>query len=189
MCLLESKEHFESEDVDFFQLCVDKFCDIYVDLTGRDGQTNYFHGLHVGHFSFFLQKYGNLYLLSQQGWENVNSRFKRLFHFNTQKGGGIGGSSKLGPVMYTMARSMLWRYGYLDGLFQKLGHSPDMNVNYGEIKRVPVMNTDTDVITKLFSETILKLGDHADLFGNVEAATMLEVLEEFEQDDGVVGAA
>jgi len=88
-----------------------------------------------------------------------------------------------------MARSMLWRYGYLDGLFQKLGHSSDMNVNYGEIKRVPVMNSDTDVITKLFSDTILKLGDHADLFGDVEAATMLEVLEEFEQNDGVVRAA
>ena len=52
MSLLESKEHFESEDVDFFQLCADEFCDIYVDLTGRDGQTNYFHGLRVGHFSF-----------------------------------------------------------------------------------------------------------------------------------------
>ena len=84
--------------------------------------------------------------------------------------------------MYTMARSMLWRYGYLDGLFQKLGHSPDMNVNYGEIKRVPVINAvDTDVIKKLFSDTILKLGNHADL--------LLEVLEEFEQNDGLVGTA
>ena len=107
------------------------------------------------------------------------------FYFNTQKGGGIGSSSKLGPVMYTMARSMLWIYGYLDELFQKLDHLLDMNVDYGEIKRV----SDTDVITKLFSETILKLGDHADLFRDVEAATMLEVLEEFEQNDGLVGMA
>ena len=189
MSMLESKFHFEQEDIDEFQLSADEFCDLYVDLTGRDGMTNYFHNLRAGHFSFFLAKYGNLYLLSQQGWENVNSRFKRLFHFNTQKGGGIGGSSKLGPVMYTMARSMLWKYGYLDGLFEMLGHTKDLDISYGDIKRVPQMNCETDHVTKLFADTILKLGDHADLYGTTESATMLEVIDEFEQDDGLTGQA
>ena len=176
-------------DVDMCQLAADDFCDEYVDLTGRDGMTNYFHNLRSGHFSYYLRKYGNLYLLSQQGWENVNSRFKRLFHFNTQKGGGIGGSSKLGPVMYTMARSMLWRYGYLDGLFKELGHSKDMDVDYGKIKRVPVMTNETDDMTKIFADTILKLGDHADLYGSIEAATLLEAVEELETEDGLLGEA
>jgi len=54
MSLLELKEHFEFEDADFFQLSASEFCDIYVDLTGRYGQTNYFHGLRVDHFFIFL---------------------------------------------------------------------------------------------------------------------------------------
>ena len=75
-----------------------ELCDVFFGLAGRDGMTNYWHNLRCGHFAYYL------YLLSQQGWENVNSRFKRTFHHNTQKGGRIGGSSKLMPVMYTIAR-------------------------------------------------------------------------------------
>ena len=112
MKVMDSKLEFRPEDVDAFQLLADEFCDVYCGLTGRDGITNYFHISRTGHlFAYFLQKYGNLYLLLQQGWENVNSRWKRTFHNNTQKGGGWGGSSKLGLVMYTMARSTMWRYG------------------------------------------------------------------------------
>ena len=91
--------------------------------------------------------------------------------------------------MYTMARSMLWKYGYLDGLFEMLGHTKDLDISYGDIKRVPQMNCETDHVTKLFADTILKLGDHADLYGNTESAIMLEVIDEFEQDDGLTGQA
>mgnify|MGYP000927189165 CR=1 FL=1 len=91
--------------------------------------------------------------------------------------------------MYTMARSMLWRYGYLDGLFKELGHLKDMDVDYGKIKRVPVMTIETDDMTKIFADTILKLGDHADLYGTIEAATFLEVVEELETEDGSLGEA
>jgi len=119
----------------------------------------------------------------------VNSRFKGLFRFNTQKGGGIGGSSKLGPVMYTMARSMMWKYRYLDGLFEMLGHTKDLDISYGNIKRVLRMNCETDHVTKLFADTILKLGDHADMYGITESAIMLEVIDEFGQDDGLTGQA
>ena len=110
MCLLQSHKHFKSADIDEFQQLADEFCEIYVDLTGQSGMTNYIHCLHSGHFLYFLRKYGNLYLVCQQGWENINSRVKCLFYFNTQKGGGVRGSIKLGPVMRTMARGMLWRY-------------------------------------------------------------------------------
>ena len=135
MEMLESKEEFNQDRADNFQLLADEFCDVYCQLTGRDGMTNYYHILRSGHFSYFLAKYKSLYLLSQQGWENVNSRFKHSFHNNTQKGGGVGGSSKLAPVMYMMARDMLWSYRFLDGLFKKLGHTNEIDVDYGDIKK------------------------------------------------------
>ena len=132
--LLESREEFSSDRVDAFQLQCDDFGHIFFALTGRDGMTNYFHILRSGHFSYFFRKYGNLYLLSQQGWENVNGTYKRTFHNNTQKGGGVGGSSKLAPVMYTLARAMLWRYGYLDKHFAVLGHTDAIDAKYGKVK-------------------------------------------------------
>ena len=89
--------------------------------------------------------------------------------------------------MYTMARSMLWKYGYLDGLFEMLGHNKDLHISYGDIKRVPQMNCETDYVTKLFADAILKLGDHADLYGTTESAIVGEVIDEFEQDDGLTG--
>ena len=78
-------EEFSSDRVDDFQLQCDNFGDIFFALTGGDGMTNYFHILRSGHFSYFFRKYGNLYLLSQQGWENVNGTYKRTFHNNTQR--------------------------------------------------------------------------------------------------------
>ena len=83
MEVMNSKLEFHPEDVDAFQLLADEFCDVYCGLKGRDGMTNYFHILCTGHFAYFLKKYGNLYLLSQQSWENVNSCWKRTFHNNT----------------------------------------------------------------------------------------------------------
>jgi len=88
-----------------------------------------------------------------------------------------------------MARSMLWKYGYLDGLFEELGHSKDMDIKYGDIKRVPQINSETDKVTKLFADTILKLGDHADLYGTIESATMIDIMEEFDEGDGLTGEA
>ena len=187
MRLMDSRIVFRPEDIDQFQLVADEFCDIYCGLTGRDGMTNYFHILRAGHFSYFLEKYGNLYLLSQQGWENVNSRWKRTFHNNTQKGGGLGGSSKLAPVMYTMARSMLWRYGYLDDLFEKLGHSESLDVAYGDIKRIPVKTAGTDTLTEVFANSILKLGDVAMMYGDTESGTMLSVIMELQDDEVGLG--
>jgi len=183
---LESKEEFDQDMVDSFQLSADEFCDVYCALTGRDGMTNYYHILRSGHFCYFLEKYKNLYLLSQQGWENVNSRFKRSFHNNSQKGGGKGGSSKLAPVMYTMARDMLWRYGYLDRLFHHLGHRDAFDVKYGDVKRIPFITKDTNADTKAFAETILRFGSFVDAFGEDDygSGTILEEITEMDDEDG-----
>jgi len=179
---------FRLEDVDEFQLRADEFCDIYCGLTGRDGMTNYFHILRAGHFSYFLHKFGNLYLLSQQGWENVNSRWKRTFHNNTQKGRGCGGSSKLGPVMHTFARCILWKYGYLDGLFELLGNTDGLDIKYGDIKRIPARTAETDELTGVFAHTILKLGESGMVYGISESATMLDVVNELGAELGLGGA-
>jgi len=186
MTKLESKDEFDQDMVDSFQLSADKFCDVYCGITGRDGMTNYFHILRSGHFSYFLAKYKNLYLLSQQGWENVNSRFKRSFHNNSQKGGGKNGSSKLAPVMYTMARDMLWRYGFLDGLFHHLGHTNALDVKYGDVKRIPYITKETNADTKAFAETILRFGSFADVYVDDDYADVL-LTEEIEMEDSEGG--
>ena len=64
---MDSKLEFRPKDVNAFQLLADEFCDVYCGLTGRDGTTNYVHILRTGPFKYFLEKYGNLYLLLQQG--------------------------------------------------------------------------------------------------------------------------
>ena len=171
--------------VDQFQLCADKFCDAYFALTGQDGMTNYFHILQSGYFSYFLEKYKTLYLLSQQGWENMNSRFKRSFHNNSQKGGGRRGSSKLRPVMYTMARDMLWRYGFLDRLFYHLGHTDALDVKYGDVKRIPLITKDINTNTKAFAETILRFGSFVDSYGDDDygLGTILDEVTEMDDED------
>ena len=87
---MDSKLDFRPEDVDAFQLPVDDFFDVYCGLTGRDGMTNYFHILRAGHFADFLEKYGNLYMLSQQGWENVNSLLEAYISQQRPKGQWVG---------------------------------------------------------------------------------------------------
>ena len=79
-------------------------------------------------------------------------------------GGGIGGSSKLKPVMYAMARAMLWKYGYLHGLFYYLGHTDELDVKFGDVKVILKITTETDALTSAFAGTILKNGTFDDAF-------------------------
>ena len=111
----------------------------------------------------------------------MNSRFKRTFHNNTQKGGGPGGSSKLAQVIFTMARSMLWRYGFLDGLFKNLGHTNGIDIKFGDVKRIPMIQDDTNAETKAFTNTILRFGTFADLFVTIKLGTVLSVVREYNE--------
>ena len=86
--------------------------------------------------------------------------------------------------MYTLARAMLWRYGYLDKLFAVLGHTDAIDVKYGKVKGLRTQTADTDAATKLFAETILKFGTADDAFGSTEGGTILEVIQEAEDEDG-----
>ena len=155
MSRLESKSEFEFVDIAEFLLKADEFCDAYFSVTERDGMTNYLHLLRLGHFSWFLKKYGNLYRLSQQGWENVNGRFKRKFFQNSQRGGGRNKGSKLLPVFYTFMREHLWRVGYLEGFFNKVMETDGkFNVEYGKVKRVPQSKRVEDAEIDLFARAI-----------------------------------
>ena len=69
------------------------------------------------------------YRYSQQGWENLNGVMKRRYFQSTQRGGGVkNGSSKLLPIVYSLQRALLWRIGYLDGLFKEIGHDGSLNI-------------------------------------------------------------
>ena len=183
--MLNSKRHFKWKRVCQFQKLVDEFCDLYFYLTGRDGMTNYFHMLYSGTFAYFLDKYGNLYRFSQQGWENVNGVWKRHFHHNTAKGGGKGGSSKLLPIMFTVARGMLWRSGHLDLFFDSLpGQSSDLQfLEYGQILKMPHSKDVTDEYVQAFADTIVNLGTVEDIFGDVDQSLERMFEEEREEDE------
>ena len=156
---LESKRIFDFEAVCDFQLVADEFSDYYISLTGRDGMTNYFHMISAGHFSYYLLDVKNLYKYSQQGWERVNGKAKRAFLHNTQRGGGIGGSSKLIPVLYIFCRELLWRFGFGDALFKEF---EDIAMAYGKMtKQIEV----DELAISAMADTILTLGNDNDIYG------------------------
>jgi hypothetical protein len=183
---LESKEKFSFEDVCRFQRDADDFCSVYISLTGRAGMTNYFHLLHSGHYSYFLRKYGNLYRYSQQGWENVNSVSKRTYHRNTARGGGPKGSSKLKPILYRLARGMLWRCGYLDGLFNYLGYDDTMKIEYGKKMQMPKLKQGAELNEKInqYANTILHFANQDDLDNILDSFDIdFESIDEEIEDD------
>ena len=179
---IDSKQEFSAEEVCAFQHDADEFCTAYFGQAGRDGMTNYFHALRAGHFSYFLLKYKNLYRLSQQGWENVNSRLKRSYHHNSAKGGGRGGSSKLLPVMYNLLREMMWKFGHLDGLFKHIGHDGTINMKYKKIERMPIQTDVTDETIVTFANMLLSCSGDTEPNAETEADLTLDI-EEFFRDD------
>ena len=91
----------------------------------------------------------------------------------------------MAPVMYMMARDMLWSYGFLDGLFKKLGHTNEIDVDYGGVKKIPFITEETHNDTRVFAETILQFGSYVDVFGEVEEEIALEPIFEGDNEDGV----
>ena len=86
------------------------------------------------------------------------------FYTKTQKGGGRGGTSKLLPMLEKQGRAQLWRFGYGDGLFAKMGYKREASTQYGKIPKMPKCNEqNTTEQTKKFSDLILKLGSAADI--------------------------
>lgn len=157
--MMNSRKEFDYDDVCAFVSTADAFMERYVALTGRDGMTNYFHMLRDGHFAYYLKKYKNLYRLSQQGWENVNSVMKRSFHRGTQRGGGRKRQGKIKPVFYRVMRASKWRMGHLGGMLEHFGHRANDTFEWGNMYRLPKFaNVLTEEIEE-YASCILKFGD------------------------------
>lgn len=156
--LLNSRKEFDYDDVCAFVSTTDAFMERYVALTGRDGMTNYFHMLRDGHFAYYLKKYKNLYRLSQQGWENVNSVMKRSFHRGTQRGGGRRRQGKIKPVFYRVMRASKWRMGHLGGMLKHFGHKTSPTFEWGNFYKLPKFsNVSTEDIEE-YASCVLKFG-------------------------------
>jgi hypothetical protein len=113
---VRSRKEFTNDMISSFQQDVDGFFQIWVDLHGLEGVSNYIHFLGSGHISVYLHEWKNLYRHSQQGWEALNKLIKTFYYRRTQRGGasnqGKGRKSKLLPIARWLQRRAIWLVGY-----------------------------------------------------------------------------
>lgn len=116
MIKLRSREDFDDAAIFSFQKDMDEFFQLWVELWGLEGCTNYIHMMSAGHLSVYLKKWKNLYRHSQQGWEAFNSLLKTFYFRRTQRGGssngGLGRKSRLLPIGRWLQRRVIWLCGY-----------------------------------------------------------------------------
>ena len=77
------------------------------------------HLLDVGHVSDQLKLHSNLYRYSQQGWEAVNKKARKVYFTKTAMGGGSKSVGKLLPILEMFLRELFWRFGWADEFFLK----------------------------------------------------------------------
>ena len=82
------------EEKESFQDHIDDFFEIWLEIFGYEGMSNYIHLLSSRHILYFLEKYHCLYLYSQQGWEALNNTIQAYIHQNSQRGGYGSGQNK-----------------------------------------------------------------------------------------------
>jgi hypothetical protein len=78
---------------------------------GKEGVTNYMHWLGAEHIADYLFYWRDLYVHSQQGWENLNHVVKKFDFRRTNQGGGRGDGNRLRPVARWLARRLVWMTG------------------------------------------------------------------------------
>ena len=94
MELLLLHRNLQEEEKELFQDLIDDFFELWLEIFGQDGMSNYIHLLGSGHILYFLNKYGCLYIYSQQGWEALNNVIQAYIHQNSQRGGKGSGQKK-----------------------------------------------------------------------------------------------
>jgi hypothetical protein len=122
---LRRRNTFSVAHIDQFQSKADEFFIAWVNLVGYDGITNYVHMLGSGHIRYFLRKWGNLYKLQNQGWEQYNARVAAFWHHRTTKGGSKTDRSKILPIARWLLRLMLWKTGEGEHYFTHIKNNPD----------------------------------------------------------------
>jgi hypothetical protein len=116
MNLLLQHRALSKDEQQLFQDHIDDFFEIWLEIFGLDGMSNYIHLLSSGHILYFLEKYQCLYLYSQQGWEALNNTIQAYIHQNLQRGGhgsgqNIGEKSYIFPLVCYLLRYLLWKTG------------------------------------------------------------------------------
>jgi len=74
-------------------------------------------------FAFFLRKWGSLYRLQNQGWEQYNATVASFWHHRTTKGGNKYDKSKILSIARWLLRLMLWKTGEGEHYFQHVKHN------------------------------------------------------------------
>jgi hypothetical protein len=64
--------------------------DQWIELTRREGMTNYMHLITSGNISGYLNRWRNLYICFNQGWEYQNASIQCVYHDRSQHGGSGG---------------------------------------------------------------------------------------------------
>jgi hypothetical protein len=128
MNLLLQHRALSKDEQQLFQDHIDDFFEIWLEIFGLDGMSNYIHLLSSSHILYFLEKYQCLYLYSQQGWEALNNTIQAYIHQNSQRGGhgsgqNIGEKSYIFPLVRYLLRDLLWKIGEGDKFFIELEKS------------------------------------------------------------------
>jgi hypothetical protein len=90
MITLRQRQDFTSKKNSDLDKKVTLWSSAWISLTGREGVKNYIHMLGSGHLVEHLKIWKNLYRLSNQGWENLNTSIRCVYHHMIQHGGSKG---------------------------------------------------------------------------------------------------
>jgi hypothetical protein len=110
--ILGQKEDLDDDEIIEFQWCIDQWYYYWFRINGgREGITNYIHQLVTGHIADYLFEWRNLYIHSQQGWENLNLQAKLYYFRRTTRGGGRGSKNRAEPLARWLLRRLVWMSG------------------------------------------------------------------------------
>jgi hypothetical protein len=85
---LQKKAPFLDANIIAFPRTTDTWFQMWMDLEGWEGCTNYTHMLGSGHIGKLLFHHRNLYILLKQGWEALNSLIEQVYFLWIAQGRG-----------------------------------------------------------------------------------------------------
>ena len=127
---IRQRRDFTDEEIVSLQKDIDVWYADWVSVTGREGITNYVHMLGAGHLAYYLKKFRNLYRFSNQSWERLNKRVKKMYLQKTQRGGHgkyisaahmvVDQCPHTKPLAKWLQRVMMWNTGKGEQFFLSL---------------------------------------------------------------------
>jgi hypothetical protein len=119
MELLRQRSEYSDEEIKSYQAHIDNWFQVWMQLHGLEGCTNYTHVLSSAHLAQYMFKWRNVYILSQQGWENFNHVFSTVYFRRMNHGGkrhANATKSKLHGIGRWLQRRLLWITGIGDNI-------------------------------------------------------------------------